>query len=118
VILIMGIRENDVYIYVLKRSFMRKHVCLLICIVTFLALLTGCKANDGGISVEHKESSEIEKVSSNQLVEVTDWDLSTYETVNNLDGVAMAVKKETATSTGLTVAMENNSSAQCIYDTD
>ncbi len=45
----------------------------------------------------------------------TDWKPSTYETVNNLDGVTMNVKEGTVSSTGLTVIFENNSDKQCIY---
>lgn len=93
---------------------MRKYTCLFICIATFLTLLAGCKVNDNRISVVNTESTEIEKTSS-QSTDITDWNPSTYETVNNFDGVTMTVKKGTATSTGLTVVIENNSSSQCIY---
>jgi hypothetical protein len=79
---------------------MRKYICLFICMATFLALLAGCKVNDNRISTVNTESTEIEKTSS-QSTDVTDWNPSTYETVNNFDGVTMTVKKGTATSTGL-----------------
>ena len=93
---------------------MRKYTCLFICMATFLALLAGCKVNDSRISVVNTESTEIEKTLS-QSTDVTDWNPSTYETVNNFDGVTMTVKKGTATSTGLTVVIENDSSSQCTY---
>jgi len=82
---------------------------------TFLALLAGCKVNDEKMSLANKESLETEKVSRQFVEEATDWDPSTYETINNLDGVTMTVKEGTASSTGLTVVMENNSDNQCIY---
>jgi len=34
-------------------------------------------------------------------VEITDWEPTAYETVNNFDGVYMTVNEETVSSTGL-----------------
>jgi hypothetical protein len=93
---------------------MRKYICLFICMVAFLALLTGCKIDDNRISAVNTGSTEIGKTSS-QSADITDWNPSTYETINNFDGVTMTVKKETAASTGLTVVIENNSGSQCTY---
>ncbi|MBD3921667.1 hypothetical protein H8B09_23065 [Paenibacillus sp. PR3] len=47
--------------------------------------------------------------------ENTDWEPTKYETVNDLDGVTLIVKKGTVTSTGLTVVFDNTSDKHCIY---
>lgn len=56
--------------------------------------------------------------SNDQLPEETDWEPTVHETVNNLDGVAMVVKSDTVSPTGLTVTFENNTDKQCIYGED
>ena len=107
---------------------MRKNIYLFICFATFFALLTGCKVDDNRISVMNSKSTYTEgadtegtidigniKENSDRFVDVTDWNPSTYETINNLDGVTMTVKKGTTSPTGLTVVIENNSGSQCIY---
>lgn len=88
---------------------MRKYICLFICITVFLTLLAGCKANGNSISDANPEKT------SKPPTELTDWEPSTYEMVNDFDGVTMIVKKGTATPTGLTVAIKNNADNQCIY---
>lgn len=93
---------------------MRKHLCLFICMATCLTLLAGCKVNDNSISAVNAENAIIEKASS-QSADATDWKPTTFETVNNFDGVTMTVKKRTASATKLTVVLENNSSSQCTY---
>lgn len=50
-----------------------------------------------------------------RFAERTDWEPTTYETVNNLAGVTMTVKEGTVSYTGLTVVFENNSDDQCTY---
>ena len=50
--------------------------------------------------------------SNSQTIEL---EATEYEMVNNLDGVTMMAKKETVTSTGLTVVFENSSNKQIIY---
>ena len=40
---------------------------------------------------------------------------TTYEIVNNLDGVTMTVKETSVSPIGLTVVIENNSDSQCIF---
>lgn len=40
---------------------------------------------------------------------------TTYDTVNNFDGVSMTAKEETVTHTNLTLVFENKSNNQCIY---
>ena len=44
-----------------------------------------------------------------------DWEPTTYETVNNLDGVAMIVKERVVSSTKLTVILENSSYLHILY---
>lgn len=38
-----------------------------------------------------------------------------YETINNLEGVTMTVKAETASPNGLVLVLENNSDKECIH---
>ena len=45
-----------------------------------------------------------------------DWEPTTYEMVNNLDGVAMIVKEGTVSPTKLTILFENGSNLQILYD--
>lgn len=77
---------------------MKKHLLLLHCLVISLIILSGCGSSSGSKSTEE-----------------TDLEPSAHETVNHLDGVTMDVKKETVSSTGLTVIFENNSDKLCIY---
>jgi hypothetical protein len=55
------------------------------------------------------------KIENTKKTDITNWKTTTYETVNNFDGVNMIVKKGTDSSTKLTVAIENNSNSKCIY---
>ncbi|MCK9857469.1 immunoglobulin-like domain-containing protein [Paenibacillus sp. ATY16] len=72
---------------------------LTLCIVFCLILIVGCSnANEGTTTGEN-----------------TNWEPSKYETVNDLNGVTMIIKKGTVNSTGLTVVFENNSGKQCTY---
>ncbi len=91
---------------------MKKYLCLLACLTISLAFLAGC--SNYGISAERTENNSKETASS-QPADTTDWELTSYDTVNNFDGVAMTVKEGTASSTELTVVLENNSDSQCIY---
>lgn len=88
---------------------MRKYICLFICMMIFLTLLAGCKVNGDSPSGVNPEKT------SNNPIELTDWNPSTYETVNNFDGVTMTVKEGTETPTGLTVVLENSTDRECIY---
>jgi len=47
--------------------------------------------------------------------ETNDWEPTTYETVNNFDGVAMTAKEGTVSSTGVTVLYKNNSDKLGIF---
>ena len=55
--------------------------------------------------------SDYEKSLNTEL----DMEETTYEIVNNLDGVTMTVKEDSVSSTGLTVVIENKSDIQCIF---
>ena len=46
---------------------------------------------------------------SKEEEDYADWEPTTYETVNNLDGVVMIVKERVVSSKKLTVILENSS---------
>ncbi|SKC81970.1 immunoglobulin-like domain-containing protein [Maledivibacter halophilus] len=93
---------------------MKKYLHLSVCMAISLALLVGCGNNSNSNLAEGTEDTVTETV-SNQPTETTDWEPTTYETVNNFDGVTMTLKEGTVSSSGLTLAIENNSNSQCIY---
>lgn len=93
---------------------MKKYLHLFVCMAISLALLVGCGNNSNSNLAEGTEEV-VTGTDSNQSTETTDWEPTTYETVNNFDGVTMTLKEGTTSSTGLTVLIENNSSSQCIY---
>ena len=93
---------------------MKKYGWLNVCMAVSFALLVGCGNYGSSNSTVGTENTET-KTPSSQLAETTDWELTTYETVNNFDGVTMTVKEGTTSFKGLTVAFENYSSSQCIY---
>ncbi|WP_456276875.1 immunoglobulin-like domain-containing protein [Bacillus sp. AK128] len=77
---------------------MKRYICFLFCMVIGFTLLSGCQSDN-----------------SDQSIKTTDWKPTTYETVNNLDGVTMIAKEGTVSSTGMTVIFENSSDKQCTY---
>ncbi len=79
-----------------------------------LALLAGC-GNHGNSNPAIGTENIVTETASNQPAETSDWEPTTYETVNNFDGVTMTVKEGTASSAGLTVVFENESGSQCTY---
>ena len=89
---------------------MKKYLYLLFYMALTLTFLSGCSGSDNGNAPEGEKNTN-----PGQSSETTDWEPTTYETVNNLTGVTMTVKKETVSSTGLTAAFENNSDKQLIY---
>lgn len=93
---------------------MKKYLCLFVCIAISLALLEGC-GNYGNSNSAVETENTVTQTASSKPAEITDWEHTIYETVNNFDGVTITVKEGTASSTSLTVAFENNSSSQCIY---
>jgi len=50
-----------------------------------------------------------------QTADMSDWTPSTFDAVNNLEGVTMAVKEGTVSPTGLTLQFVNKSGKDCIY---
>lgn len=76
-----------------------------------LAFLAGCGNNGNTAGTKNT----ITETSSSQPAETTDWEPTTYEKVNNLDGVTMTVKEGTASAASLTVVFENNSDNELIY---
>ena len=93
---------------------MKKYICLFVCMAISLAFLGGC-GNYGNSNSEVGIENTVTETASSQPAETTDWEPTTYETVNNFNGVTMTVKEGTTSSASLTVAFENNSSSQCIY---
>ncbi|SHN84894.1 immunoglobulin-like domain-containing protein [Desulfitobacterium chlororespirans] len=92
---------------------MKKYSCLLLCTVAIgLTFLSGC-ASAGGSSAAG--TNTIIKTDSGQVLETTDWEPTTYEIVNNFEGVTMGVKEGTVSLTGLTLNFSNSSDKQCIY---
>lgn len=78
-----------------------KHLFILTFLIISFILLLGCENSNN-------ESSN----------EETDLTPTTYDIVNDLDGVTMTVKENTVSSIGLTVIMENQSDKECIYGED
>ena len=76
----------------------KKYLYLLVCMALILIILIGCGTEN-----------------TDQPAVTTDWKPTTYETVNNFEGVTMTVKEGTASPAGLTIVFENNSESQCIY---
>ncbi len=72
---------------------MNKYLCFMVCIFLCAAFLAGCGQADA------EES----------------WEPTDHNTVNNLEGLTMAVEEETVSPTGLTLTLVNNSDRQCIY---
>ncbi|WP_138417488.1 immunoglobulin-like domain-containing protein [Aquibacillus sediminis] len=78
---------------------MRKSLVFLFQIIMGVTLLVGC--GDEG--------------SNGDSAETTEWQPTTYESVNNIDGITIDVKKGTISSAGLTVILENTSDKQYTY---
>ena len=93
---------------------MKKPLCLLACMAINLALLAGCSTYVKSTSAVVTEKPLTKTVSSESTI-ITEWKPTPYATVNNLDGVAMTVNKETMSPTKLTVSFKNSSNLQCIY---
>jgi len=82
--------------------------------VISLVLLAGCGKYDSSNPPSATENT-VTGTGSSQPAETTDWEPTTYETVNNFEGVTMTVKEGTASSIGLTVVFDNSSDSRCIY---
>ena len=79
---------------------MKKYLCLLVYMTLSLTFFVGCERYDDIISVKEIESP-ITKTEASQLDEITDWEPTAYETVNNFEGVTMTAKEGTTSSNGL-----------------
>jgi hypothetical protein len=77
-------------------------------------ILTGCRNYGSSVSAALKESA-VTKTASTQPADTTDWKPTTFETLNNFEGVTMSVKEGAVSPSKLTVVFENKSSSQCIY---
>ena len=97
---------------------MKRDFYLLVCMVMILVLIAGCK-NDQKINAAKTKENTAEKTvkekDSSQSPYPTDWSPTTYETVNNLNGVTMTVKQGTVSATKLTVIIKNRSDNDCIF---
>lgn len=93
---------------------MNRYLVLLFCMAISLTLLSGCRSNSN-YNLAGESENTINKTDLNHPVETTDWELTTYEIVNNFDGVIMIEKENTVSSSGLTVIFKNNTDKQCIY---
>ncbi len=90
---------------------MKKSLHLLVYMVIVFILLSGCTKLDDTAEKE----APLNQAPAHQSIDTTDWQLTTYDTVNNLDDVIMTVKEDTASPTSLTVIFKNNSGSECIY---
>lgn len=93
---------------------MKKYISLFLCTIISFAFLVGC-GNQGNSNQNIGTENKTEKTDPSKLDETTDWKPTKYETVNNFEGVTMAVKDGIASSTGSTVILKNKSSNQFIY---
>lgn len=93
---------------------MMKNRYMLVCITISLLLLTGCKNMSGSSSTPTAQNTP-ETTAENIIPEATEWKVSEFTIVNNLEGVNMTAVEGTITNTGLTLIFENNSGKQCIY---
>lgn len=48
-------------------------------------------------------------------INANNWKPTAFETLNNFEGVSMSIKKETVSSSKLTLVFKNSSNRQCIY---
>lgn len=93
---------------------MKKYLSLFFCITITFILLVGCGNYSNSNSKQGTENIA-NKTATNQSAETSDWEATSYETLNNFDGVTMTVKEGTTSSTSLTLVFENKSSSQCTY---
>lgn len=93
---------------------MNKHLGLFIVLAIGLALLAGCGIYSDKNSAGETGKTVIEPVSSHSE-KMPGWEPTSYETVNNFDGVVMNIKDGTASPTGLTVVFANKSRSHCIF---
>lgn len=117
---------------------------LCVCISISITLLTGCRNDNSSVTPQEAENTaavsaeaensakapeETEELDAvpletegpatapelRQPADMSDWTPSTFDAVNNLEGVTMAAKEGTVSPTGLTLQFENKSGKDCIY---
>lgn len=101
---------------------MKTFLYLCICISISIVLLTGCgndkttapAQTEDSVAQARTEDSEVTHDSS-QSIDISDWEPTTFDTVNSFDVVAMTAKEGTVSPTGLTLQFENKSNSECIY---
>ncbi|MGI6707280.1 MAG: immunoglobulin-like domain-containing protein [Clostridia bacterium] len=93
---------------------MKRYFYLLVGMIIILALFAGCK-DDQYFNTSKATEKTAKENNSTESPDTTDWSPTTYETVNNLNGVTMTVKQGTVSSTQLTVIIENRSGSDCIF---
>lgn len=93
---------------------MKRYPGYLICMVIGLVLIAGC-GDDASRTSSRGTEKNTGETSSSSPAEINELKPTMYQVVNDLNGVVMTIKKETVSSTGLTVVFENSSSKQCIY---
>jgi hypothetical protein len=94
---------------------MKRYLCLLVCVLICIALLSGCSNNGCSVSAAGTENTLAETSLDRQNTNDDDWEATSYLNVNNFDGVTMTVKEGSVSSAGLILMFKNNSSSQCIY---
>lgn len=87
--------------------------CIFACMAAGLILLAGCNDNSA-ISIAETGHTTAATASS-KAADIIAWEPTQHETVNDLDGVAMILKENSASSTGLTVVFRNKSNKRCIF---
>lgn len=101
---------------------MKTFLYLCICISISIVSLAGCGNNitaapaqtEDSVAQARTEDFEV-TYDSSQSVDISDWKPTTFDTVNNFDGVAMTVKEGTVSPTGLTLQFKSKSNSDCIY---
>lgn len=56
-----------------------------------------------------------EKYTDEDTRNANNWKPTAFETLNNIEGVSMSIKRETVTSSKLALVFKNNSNRQCLY---
>ncbi|PKM49669.1 MAG: hypothetical protein CVV02_15070 [Firmicutes bacterium HGW-Firmicutes-7] len=92
-----------------------KKLCLLISVIYVSVSFMGCSREPKTqIPIDEMNIVNV-SIENNEEIDLTNWEPSEYETVNNFDDVTMIVKKGSESSTKLTVTFENNTNSECIY---
>lgn len=93
---------------------MKKYLYLFSYMAMVLIFLSGCRNYGSSISAVETKNT-ITKTVSSKNNDTANWKPTTFETVNNFEGVIMTVKERTVSSSKLTLIFKNDSHSQCIY---